>query len=61
MKAQVYNKLMKISFLYELFVGYYYCWLHPAFLLLGSSETFGVVEDGVDHASLVARDGGTGT
>jgi hypothetical protein len=45
---------MKINYSYELFVGSSYCW--P----FGSSETFDVVEDGAEHASLEARDGGTG-
>jgi hypothetical protein len=54
LQAQVYNKLLKINFSYELFVGSSYCW--P----FGNSETFGVVEDGAERASLEARDGGTG-
>jgi hypothetical protein len=45
---------MKINYSYELFVGSSYCW--P----FGSSETFDVVEDGAEHASLEARDGGMG-
>jgi hypothetical protein len=45
---------MKINYSYELFVGSSYYW--P----FGSSETFGVVKDGAEHASLEARDGGTG-
>jgi hypothetical protein len=43
---------MKINFSYKLFVGSSYC--GP----FGSSETFGVVDDGVERASLEARDGG---
>jgi hypothetical protein len=54
LQAQVYNKLMKINFSYELFIGSSYYW--P----FGSSETFGVVEYGVERASLEGRDGGTG-
>jgi hypothetical protein len=45
---------MKINFPYELFVGSSYC--GP----FGSSETFGVVDDGAERALLEARDGGTG-
>jgi hypothetical protein len=53
LQARVYNKLMKINFSYELFVGSSYC--GP----FSSSETFGVVDDGAERASLEARDGGT--
>jgi hypothetical protein len=45
---------MKINFSYELFVGFSYYW--P----FGTSETFGMVEDGAELASLEARDGGMG-
>jgi hypothetical protein len=45
---------MKINFSYELFVGSSYC--GP----FGSFETFGVVDDGAERASLEARDGSTG-
>jgi hypothetical protein len=45
---------MKINFSYKLFVCPSYYW--P----FGSSETFGMVEDGAERASLEARDGGTG-
>jgi hypothetical protein len=45
---------MKINYSYELFVGSSY------YGLFGSSETFGVVDDGAERASLEARDGDTG-
>jgi hypothetical protein len=45
---------MKIYFSYELLVGSSY------YGPFGSSETFGVVDDGAARASLEARDGGTG-
>jgi hypothetical protein len=51
-QARVYNKLTKINFSYELFVGSSY------YGPFGSFETFGVVEDGAECASLEARDGG---
>jgi hypothetical protein len=45
---------MKINYSYELFIGSSY------YGPFGTSKTFGMVDDGAEHASLEARDGGTG-